>query len=119
MLDDPIAVYPSATRNDAYLAILRATDNDGKIVVAAIKPDSKSNYNNVVIDTNFILSAYGRNRVIRYFDKVLNNLTPIYPKGITKKEVVERTLGLQLSNGYLLPSSIISQTMKEMSIKIQ
>ena len=76
LIKDPIAVLNY--RNDSLLAILKATDKNGKILVAAIKPDGTGKYNNVEIDSNFIKSLYGRNSIINFFDKVIDDGNVIY-----------------------------------------
>ncbi|MBQ6217334.1 MAG: hypothetical protein IJK53_08145 [Erysipelotrichaceae bacterium] len=105
LLDDPIAVYQS--HNNSIVAILRATDKNGKAIIVSIKPSGTGYYNNVSIDTNFVTSMYGKDRFIRYFNNVLSKNKQIYPFGKTKKQIVQEILGLQLSNDYL-PSAISS-----------
>ena len=51
LLEDPIAVYNY--KGDDLLAILKAVDKNGRVIIAAIKPNGKGNYNNVEIDSNF------------------------------------------------------------------
>ncbi len=101
LIKDPIAVF-NYKGND-LLGILKATDNDGKIVVVAIKPNGIGRYANVEIDTNFLLSAYGRNEVVKFFDKVLNNGNVIYSENsINKKEVLQTIIKYQtLGNSYM------------------
>ncbi len=101
LLQEPIAVF-NYKGND-LLAILKATDNNGNVVVAAIKPNGVGRYTGVEIDTNFLLSAYGKEQVVNFFDKTLNNGNIIYSEnGINKKEVLQTILKYQtLDNGYM------------------
>lgn len=101
LLDMPIAVYPS--HNNSLIAFLPATDANGTIVVASIKPSGNGTYNNILIDSNFVTSMYGKDNVIRYFDKMVRGASPIFPSGITKKQVLQTILRLQLSDNYLPP----------------
>ena len=93
LLEDPIAVFNY--KGDDLLAILNAVDKNGRVVVAAIKPNGKGNYNNVEIDSNFLTSTYGRNEVVKFFDKVLCKGKIVYSKNcINKKEVLRTILKL-------------------------
>lgn len=103
LLDDPIVAFTS--HGNTVVTLLRATDNDGKILLVSIKPEGNGYYNNIEIDTNFITSAYGRNEVVKYYDKVLYKQTLLYPIGKTKKQVMQDILRLQLSNNIFEPVS--------------
>ena len=110
LLSDPIAVFPSATVKDSLLAILKATDNDGKVIVAAIKPDdNKHFYNSVRVQSNYMASTYGKDNVVKFFNKVLDKQKIVYPPNKQKNQIVSDIIRLQssaninLSDGDIIP----------------
>lgn len=100
LLKDPIAVLNY--RGNDLLAILKATDKDGNILVAAIKPDGTGTYNNVEIDSNFIKSLYGKDSVVRYFDKVIDDKNVVYSNvGNSKVDIAKEIMNYQQVSDYI------------------
>ncbi len=50
----------SPINNDAIVAVLKAVDNDGAPLFAAIRPNGFGTYEYEVVDSNFMLSVYGK-----------------------------------------------------------
>lgn len=104
LIKDPIAVLNY--RNDSLLAILKATDKNGKIIVAAIKPDGTGTYNNVEIDSNFIKSLYGRNSIINFFDKVIDDGNIVYSSvGNSVADVTKEIMNYQQVSDFMKKGS--------------
>lgn len=99
LLDAPIASYTS--HGNSIVAILKATDKKGRIIIAVIKPNGNGYYKNKMISTNYILSLYGRNSFIKYYNKTLKKEKLLYPRNKTKKQIIQDVQGLQLSNDFL------------------
>ena len=69
LLENPVMLCDSPARKDVLLALLAEVDEDRLPLLVAIKPDGKGNYNLQEIETNFILSVYGKDNFARYFDE--------------------------------------------------
>lgn len=57
-----------ASRTDCIVCVLSETDSDLLPLVAAIKPDGTSQYECELVDSNHLLSVYGRSRLEEYLD---------------------------------------------------
>ena len=62
MLDYPAIIFDSVSdkNSDAICILSQMTDDDGLPIMVVIKPDGKGKYNNVSIDSNFILTMFGK-----------------------------------------------------------
>lgn len=60
LLARPVAILNSSTRNDSLLAILNATDSQGRILIAAIRVTNECRYHGKVAEANIITSFYGK-----------------------------------------------------------
>ena len=67
-LEKPLfLIKSSAKQNDLrIIAVTSLTDKNGVNILAAIKPDSRGFYSGVEIDSNFVLSGYGKSNVLNY-----------------------------------------------------
>lgn len=69
LLENPVLLSDSPSRKDALLAVLAEVDGDKLPLIVAIKPDGKGNYELQEIETNFILSVYGKDDFAKYFSE--------------------------------------------------
>lgn len=69
LLENPVLLSDSPARKDALLAVLPEVDGDKLPLIVAIKPDGKGNYELQEIETNFILSVYGKDDFAKYFSE--------------------------------------------------
>lgn len=76
--------------------MIKATDNNSNAILVAIKPNGTAKVNNVIIDSNFLLSAYGKEEIIKYYDKVISHSKILYPANANKKQIVKELARLQL-----------------------
>ena len=105
LIKDPIAVLNY--RGNDLLAILKATDKDGNILITAIKPDGTGTYNNIEIDSNFIKSLYGKDSVVRYLDKVIDDKNVVYSNvGNSKVDIAKEIMKYQQVSDYMKKGSI-------------
>ena len=67
-LEKPLfLIKSSAKQNDLrIIAVTSLTDKNGVNILAAIKPDGRGFYSGVEIDSNFVLSGYGKSNVLNY-----------------------------------------------------
>ena len=60
------------------LALLSAVDCDNLPIIAAIRPNGPGYYELREIETNFIVTVYGKNNFSRYFDNLITPDKVIY-----------------------------------------
>ena len=100
LIKDPIVVLNY--RYDSLLAILKATDKDGNIIITAIKPDGTGTYNNIEIDSNFIKSLYSKDSVVRYLNKVIDDKNVVYSNvGNSKVDIAKEIMNYQQVSDYM------------------
>ncbi|MDY4493570.1 MAG: hypothetical protein SPE24_01620 [Erysipelotrichaceae bacterium] len=100
LIKDPIVVLNY--RYDSLLAILKATDKDGNIIITAIKPDGTGTYNNIEIDSNFIKSLYSKDSVVRYLNKVIDDKNVVYSNvGNSKVDIAKEIMDYQQVSDYM------------------
>lgn len=78
LLEKPVMLCDSPARDDVLLAVLADVDTDKLPLIVAIKPDGKGNYQLQEIETNFILSVYGKKNFIKYFEERITPDKVIY-----------------------------------------
>ena len=108
-MDNPSEVYKKD--DDHYIIITELQDNAGNNIIVPVKIDGKGTYNDVYIDENQILSAYGRKNLQEYLKR--NDFELIYAKKSTALNE-----GVQYSNisGASSQSAESRQTATEGSI---
>lgn len=76
ILNHPAIVFDSFAENnsDAVCILSEVTDSDGLPIVVIIKPDGQGKYNDVRIDSNFILSMYGKDNPQGFLNRIGNNI---------------------------------------------
>ena len=67
LLEDPVMLSNSPSRKDVLLCVLAEVDADKLPLIVAIKPDGRGNYELKEIETNFILTVYGKDDFSKYF----------------------------------------------------
>lgn len=67
-LEKPLFLIKSTAKPDdlRVVAVTSLTDKNGVNVVAIIKPDGKGFYSDVELDSNFMLSGYGKDNILNY-----------------------------------------------------
>ena len=88
-MDNPSAIYKQDDNH--YLIITELQNKSGENIVIPVKIDGKGTYNDVYIDENQVLSAYGKKNLQSYLER--NNFELVY----TKKETALNE-GVQYSN---------------------
>lgn len=78
LLAHPVMLCDSPAREDTLLALLRAVDCDNLPIIAAIRPNGPGYYELREIETNFIVTVYGKNNFSRYFDNLITPDKVIY-----------------------------------------
>lgn len=78
LLETPTLLCDSPARKDVLLAVLTEVDNDKLPLILAIKPYGKGNYNLTEIETNQILSVYGKDDFKKYFTERITPNRIIY-----------------------------------------
>lgn len=78
LLENPVLLSDNPSRNDAMLAVLPEVDGDKLPLIVSIKPDGKGNYELQEIETNFILTVYGKDDFDKYFAERITPERVIY-----------------------------------------
>ena len=108
-LDKPTEIYKKS--DDTYLIVTRFKDQSGNDIIVPVRIDGTGVYNNVYIDENHILSAYGKKNLKDYIDR--NNFELIY-----KKSDTTLNKGVQYSNVGDTADNSISQNVGNVNRKI-
>lgn len=110
LLENPVLLADSPSRKDVLMAVLCAVDNDSLPLLTAIKPDGNGIYQLQTIETNFILSVYGKDEFELFFKQ---RITPdkIVFYDAEKGQKLERLAGIQFPEYYssITPNIIIKQ----------
>ena len=99
LFESPAMLANSPARGDVLLAVLCATDPDGLPLIAGIKPDGRGNYELNEIETNMVLSVYGKRNFARYFNMLREPGSLVYISK-EKSQELERLSKLQLLGDY-------------------
>lgn len=78
LLENPVLLSDSPARKDTLLAVLPEVDGDKLPLIVAIKPDGKGNYELQEIETNHILSVYGKDDFEKYFEERITPQRVVY-----------------------------------------
>ena len=72
LLEEPAIIMKSMSKEKAIVAMLNSVDNNNMPILAAIEPNGKGTYDFKQIDSNFILSVYGKENFNNFVNKALN-----------------------------------------------
>lgn len=115
LLESPVILADNPSREDALLIVLCAVDNDKLPIITSVKPDGKGNYEVDEIETNMILTVFGKQNFARYFELALSPDMIVYmnkEKGQELERLSERRLfgdysRLDLNKIIRLPQCIV------------
>lgn len=62
----PVILADNPSRNDALLVVLCAVDGDKLPLIASIKPDGKGHYEMDTVETNLVLTIFGKDNYMNY-----------------------------------------------------
>lgn len=116
LFESPVLLADNPSRDDAMLMVLCAVDNDKLPIIASIKPDGKGNYELQDIETNMVLTVFGKRNFARYFELVLAPDMLLYineERGQELERLSERQLfgdysGLDLNTIIRRPQCIVN-----------
>lgn len=77
-LATPVMLCDSPARDDTMLAVLCDVDCDDLPLIAAIRPNGRGYYEIGEIETNFIVTVYGKDNFSRYFDNLITPDKVVY-----------------------------------------
>ena len=100
LLNKPIMIIKSTTKsnNANFIVVTSAVDKNGSPVVVALKPNGKGNYYDVELDSNAILSAYGKENLMNYVNTARNEGRILYAN---KSSQQTNTTRVQFPNNVL------------------
>lgn len=111
LLQTPVMIMDSLTRNDSIVAVLPTIDIDKCPIVVSIYPNGKAKYENSEIASNFATSIYGREDFLDFVNRCVNSDKILYYDKQKSQELFS-LLGLEFSEGLnnLDPNVIIHQS---------
>ena len=83
LIENPIAIYRQENGN--LRVLVDATDKNGNVLLVSIKPNARGKYNDVQIDNNRISTVFGKNQIIRSFERIFSKNELLYNRYKTKK----------------------------------
>ena len=95
LFEAPVLFADNPSRDDAMLVVLCAVDNDKLPLITSVKPDGKGNYELEEIETNIVLTVFGKKNFARYFELALTPDMLLYlnkEKGQELERLSERQL---------------------------
>ena len=115
LFEAPVLLADNPSRDDAMLMVLCAVDNDKLPIIASIKPDGRGNYELQEIETNMVLTVFGKKNFARYFELALSPDMLLYlnkERGQELERLSERQLlgdysGLDLNTIIRRPQCIV------------
>lgn len=99
LLESPVIFADNPSREDAMLVVLCAVDSDKLPIITSVKPDGHGHYEMSDIETNIVLTVFGKKNFDRYFQSALTPDMLLYlSKG--KGQELERLAERQLLGNY-------------------
>lgn len=95
LLQEPVIVFDSLTRDDSVMMVLSESDNDNLPLIVSIKPNGQGRYNLEQIDSNFITSIYGKDNFLKYIENIIKKDKLLFISKEKSQKLFERW-GLQL-----------------------
>ena len=91
-ISNPLDIVKSNTKDDSIVLTTYLADNQDRTIIASIRIDGKGLVNQVLIDTNVMTSAYGRNNYDKFMQDNIKNGNLLYDidRGVIKKVDVAR-----------------------------
>lgn len=98
-LANPVMIYDSLSSNNSIVIVTDKFDKDNLPIIAVIRPNGTAKYDFEIIDSNFMVSVYGRENFKNQVDRALLDDKLLYCNK-EKSRVLFSVLGLQLSKGF-------------------
>lgn len=73
LLEEPAIIMKSMSKEKAIVAVFNDVDKNNIPIIAAIEPNGKGTYDFKQIDSNFVLSVYGKENFNNFVNKALND----------------------------------------------
>lgn len=96
-LSDPVLIADSLTRDDSIVVLTEAVDSQNRPVIAAIKLQGRGQHQNKYIDANIMTSAYGKDNIQSFLQKIADASATIYWNE-KKSQDMSVNLGVQFPN---------------------
>ena len=91
-ISNPLDIVKSNTKDDSIVLTTYLADSNNNTIIASIKIDGKGLVNQVLIDTNVMTSAYGKDNYDKFMQDNIKNGNLLYDidRGVIKKVDVAR-----------------------------
>lgn len=88
-----VEALEGASRQDAIVVVLNAVDADSYPLIAAVRPNGETHYETSIVNTNHILSLYGKDNIEGFLDTAVEQGKVLF---VDKKETAELSVQAQL-----------------------
>lgn len=78
LIESPVMLSDNPSRSDTLLVVLPEVDSDKLPLIVSIKPNGHGSYSLQEIETNIILTVFGKNDFEKYFESVITPEKIIY-----------------------------------------
>ena len=108
-INNPLDIVKSNTRDDSIVLTTYLADKQDRTIIASIKIDGEGRINNIIVDSNVMTSAYGRNNYEKFMEENIKKGNLLYDidRGIIKK-VTGARLQLPRDSNFSINNSITS-----------
>lgn len=98
ILEHPAMIFDSVSTKttDAVNILSEVRDSDGLPILVSIKPDGTGRYNDVIVDSNFLATAFGKDNPEGLFDTLINQPDKIIYMNKNKTQELFMGVGRQL-----------------------
>ena len=107
LLADPVMLCDSPSHEDRMLSLLCAVDGDNLPLIVAIEPHGHGYYELRGIETNFIVTVFGRKKFSRYFDNLITPDKVIYYNAEKGREL-NALASLQLLRSHIVEPDLLN-----------
>lgn len=102
ILDNPAIIFDSFSENnsDAICVLSEITDEDGLPILVVIKPDGTGLYNGVHIESNFVLTMFGKDNPQGFLNSIGNHIDSVLFVNKIRTQDLLRVGRLQLPSSF-------------------
>lgn len=99
IISKPVMIYDSLSSNDSVVIVTSEIDNKGCPIIAVIRPNGNAVFELEIIESNFMLSVYGKQNIANQITRAIEDNKMLYCNKQKSQELFS-VLGLQSPQGF-------------------